>query len=138
VALVLVRHASAGDREEWDGDDRLRPLDSKGRKQAAQLPDVVATTPIRRIVSSPYVRCVETVQPLADALGLHVEPAAELGEERQLTDGPRLLAALLQDDAVACVHGGIESALGFAAPFRKAAVWLFEHDLEAPQVMAEG
>jgi 8-oxo-(d)GTP phosphatase len=34
VRLVLVRHASAGDRPEWEGDDRLRPLDKRGRKQA--------------------------------------------------------------------------------------------------------
>jgi 8-oxo-dGTP diphosphatase len=137
VTLVLVRHASAGDRREWAGDDRLRPLDGKGRRQAGRLPEVLAGVTVRRIVSSPYVRCVQTVEPLASALGLGVEPAPELGEERQHADGPALLAALLADDAVACVHGGIETTLGVHERFRKGAVWLFEEALESPVVLAE-
>ena len=83
MTLVLVRHASAGDRHEWDGDDRLRPLDKKGRKQAARLLDVLADVTVRRIVSSPYLRCVQTVEPLARARGLEVESAPELGVEHQ-------------------------------------------------------
>jgi 8-oxo-(d)GTP phosphatase len=135
VTLVLVRHASAGDRAEWEGDDRLRPLDKRGRKQAKELRDRLADVPIRRIVSSPYLRCIQTVEPLAKALGLVVEPAPELGEERQWLDGPPLLGALLADDAVACVHGGIERALGFDDRFRKAAVWLFEDGLVSPRML---
>ena len=69
VTLVVVRHGSAGDRDEWDDDDRLRPLDKKGRKQAARLVDVLAGSRIERIVSSPYLRCVQTVEPLARARG---------------------------------------------------------------------
>jgi 8-oxo-dGTP diphosphatase len=42
VTLVLVRHGSAGDADTWEGDDRLRPLDGKGRKQAARLVEVLA------------------------------------------------------------------------------------------------
>ena len=112
MALVVVRHARAGHRSEWEGDDRLRPLDKKGRKQAARLPEVLAELEIHRIVSSPSLRCMQTVEPLAAARGLEVEPAPELGEERQYSRGPALLETLLGADAVACVHGGIEHALG--------------------------
>jgi len=73
VTSVLVRHASAGDRHGWAGDDRLRPLDARGRRQAAQLVELLRPLDMRRVVSSPYVRCVETVEPLAAALGLPVE-----------------------------------------------------------------
>ena len=135
MTLVLVRHAPAGDRLEWEGDDRLRPLDKRGRKQAARLPELLEGVPIGRIVSSPYLRCMQTVAPLGEALGLAVEPAPELGEEHQWTDGPPLLAALLADDAVACVHGGIEQSLGFRERFKKGAVWLFEDGLERPTIL---
>jgi 8-oxo-dGTP diphosphatase len=135
VTLVVVRHGSAGDRDEWDDDDRLRPLDKKGRKQAARLVDVLAGSRIERILSSPYVRCVQTVEPLARARGLEIEEAVELAEH-QFSDGPAFLAALLDDDfAVACVHGGMERALGLDLRFRKGAVWRFVDGLERPEIM---
>ena len=135
MSLVLVRHAKAGDRSTWEGDDRLRPLDPKGEKQAAELPSLLEGVSIGRIVSSPALRCIQTVEPLAAARGLTVEPAPELGEERQWADGPAFLEALLADDAVACVHGGIEGALGFDERFRKGAVWLFEDTLARPTIL---
>jgi 8-oxo-dGTP diphosphatase len=135
VTLVLVRHAKAGDRAEWEGDDRLRPLDKKGRKQAERLPEVLAAVAVRRIVSSPYLRCVQTVEPLAAACGLEVEHAPELGDLRAHLEGPPLLAGLLDEDAVACVHGGMEYALGIDLRFRKGAVWLFRDVLERPEIL---
>jgi len=133
MTLVLVRHGRAGDRLEWVGDDRLRPLDKKGRKQASRLPDVLAGVAIGRIVSSPYLRCVQTVEPLAAARGLELETARELGEGGQ--EAPALLQSLLDEDAVACVHGGIEYALGIDVKLRKGAVWLFHEALEDPEVL---
>jgi 8-oxo-dGTP diphosphatase len=66
--IVLVRHANAGKRSEWRGDDVKRPLDLTGEQQALQLvPFLVAFGP-ERIYSAEPVRCVQTVQPLADAL----------------------------------------------------------------------
>jgi len=135
MTLVVVRHGSAGDPDEWDGDDRLRPLDKKGRKQAARLVDVLAGSRIERIVSSPYLRCIQTVEPLARARGLAIEGVVELAEH-QFTDGPAFLAALLADDhAVACVHGGIERALGLDLRFKKGAVWRFVDALERPETL---
>lgn len=103
VVSVLIRHASAGDREQWDGDDRLRPLDEKGRRQAAALVDELVSLDVRRIVSSPYTRCVETVAPLAAALGLGVE------EDDRLAEGAGSAAAelLREEGLVACTHGDV-------------------------------
>jgi 8-oxo-dGTP diphosphatase len=135
VTLVIVRHGSAGDPDEWEDDDHLRPLDKKGRKQAARLVDVLAGSRIERIVSSPYLRCVQTVEPLARARALEIEEAVELAEH-QFGEGPAFLAGLLQDaDAVACVHGGIERALGIDLRFRKGAVWRFVDSLDRPEIL---
>ena len=137
MSLLLIRHATAGDRNAWVGDDRVRPVDERGRRQSDALVDVLAGYTIERIVSSPYLRCVQTVEPLARALGLPVEQTSELADEHQHDHGPSLLAALLSEDAVACVHGGIDEALGFDRRFRKGAVWIFRDDLRHPEVLVD-
>ncbi len=106
---VLVRHAAAGKRREWDGDDRLRPLDERGRRQAAALVELLGLLGFRRVVSSPYVRCVETVEPLAAALGVEVETDDRLAEGA----GAAALELLREDGVLACTHGDvIEEVLG--------------------------
>ena len=85
---VFVRHARAGDREKWEGDDRLRPLDRKGRRQAEGLVELLAEYPIERLLSSPYLRCVQSFEPLAQARGLEIEQVAELGEGSSARGGP--------------------------------------------------
>jgi 8-oxo-(d)GTP phosphatase len=103
--LLVVRHASAGDSETWAGDDRVRPLDEKGRRQAAELVDRLAPFELERIVSSPFLRCVQTVEPLARARGLELETSDDLGEG----EGPARLRAFLESlagtAAAVCGHG---------------------------------
>jgi len=109
VTSVLLRHAAAGDRDDWDGDDFHRPLDARGRRQAAVLAELLRPLGMRRVLSSPYVRCVETVEPLAAALGVRVEPDDRLAEGA----GPGAGLLLHEDGAVCCTHGDIvESVLG--------------------------
>lgn len=79
VTIFLVRHAHAGTRGQWP-DDELRPLSKRGAHQAAQVADLLAARPIERLYSSPYVRCQETLGPLAERLGLEVRPRRELVE----------------------------------------------------------
>ena len=59
VTILLVRHARAGRRDRWKGDDRLRPLSKRGTAQARALPallqDFAAGSGLR-LVSSPWVR----------------------------------------------------------------------------------
>jgi phosphohistidine phosphatase SixA len=109
--LLLIRHARAGERAEWSGDDRRRPLDKRGRKQAADLVDALSHYPLARILSSPYDRCIETAEPLAQARGLEIEIRDELGEEHQLEEGVELVRSLLDQDVAACGHGGLSDAL---------------------------
>jgi phosphohistidine phosphatase SixA len=120
MSVILLRHGSAGDRASWDGDDRLRPLDGMGRLRASALSRAVAVT---RVVSSPYVRCVETVEPLAAELGLQVEIDDRLAEGETRDGALELLAEL--DGGVACTHGDIvEAVLGI--PLDKGAAVVLE------------
>ena len=112
MSVLLLRHTSAGHRERWDDDDELRPLDKRGRKQALALTELFVRRSIGRIVSSPYRRCVESVETLADARGLPIELDERLAEgvPTHLTLG--LLAEL--DGGLACTHGDvIEAVVGF-------------------------
>jgi phosphohistidine phosphatase SixA len=111
MSVLLIRHASAGDRDEWTGDDRRRPLDRRGRKQARRLVDLLASYPVERIVSSPADRCVQTVEPLADARGLTIEVREEVWEDVQRTEGAPLVRSLAASDVAVSCHGGLSDAL---------------------------
>ncbi|HEX6256782.1 MAG TPA: phosphoglycerate mutase family protein [Euzebyales bacterium] len=81
TSIQLVRHAKAQSRDRWWGKrDRDRPLTKAGRAQSKGLAVELGARPIVRILTSPFTRCVETVQPLADRFGIDVEPAEVLGE----------------------------------------------------------
>ena len=92
--LLLVRHASAGSRSDWDGDDDLRPLDDKGIGQARRLAEVLPHFRPTAILSAARTRCTQTVEPLAAALGLQVEPLPALGEQEYGADPEAGLAAI--------------------------------------------
>jgi 8-oxo-(d)GTP phosphatase len=127
--MLLVRHASAGDRRAWEGDDRERPLDDRGHGQAHELVLRLAPFPIDAIYSSPAVRCVETMEPLAAAHGLDVIEREELDEERQSEDGAELLRRLAGQNVVVCGHGGLEHALRERRTWRKGAAFVLDEKL---------
>jgi phosphohistidine phosphatase SixA len=106
VPLLVVRHARAGNPAEWEGDDRLRPLDEKGQRQARGLPAQLATYPLDRLVSSPALRCTQTLEPLATERGLQMETGTELTEG---ASGEETLGVLreLADRAAVCTHGDV-------------------------------
>ena len=111
--LMLVRHASAGDRTDFPGPDADRPLDRRGRDQAATLAAVLPVFGPARLLSAPPLRCRETMEPLAAALGLPVAAVPELGEEVFAADpqaGMAVVERLLADDGagptVVCSQGG--------------------------------
>jgi 8-oxo-(d)GTP phosphatase len=111
MPLLVIRHARAGHRDDWSGDDRKRPLDERGRRQAAALLQELEDYPVSRILSSPYDRCVQTVARLAAQRGLTVEQRDELGEERQHHDGVALVRGLIGQSVAVCVHGGLSDAV---------------------------
>jgi 8-oxo-dGTP pyrophosphatase MutT (NUDIX family)/phosphohistidine phosphatase SixA len=85
--LVLVRHAKAGKSSEWRGDDRLRPLDPVGTRQADTLATLLGLFAPTRIYSADRTRCVQTVEPLAAALDLRVRVEPAFSDE-SYEDGP--------------------------------------------------
>ncbi len=76
--VLIARHARAGSRASWPGDDRQRPLDECGQAQADELIRLLAQFDVGRVWSADNVRCIDTVAPFADALGLEIVEAPVL------------------------------------------------------------
>jgi 8-oxo-dGTP diphosphatase len=125
MLAVLVRHGAAGDRARWRGEDRLRPLDGRGRRQAAALPAALSDVPVRRILTSPYVRCVQTVAPLAAALGVEVEETPALAEGSARADVMPLLATT-GAGTVLCTHGDVCHELVGRRRTPKGSAWVVD------------
>jgi 8-oxo-dGTP diphosphatase len=104
-ALYVVRHAKAGVREAWSGPDEERPLTRRGRRQALRLVDRFRGLEIQSILSSPSIRCMQTVEPLAEARGLPVEMATELREGASVDELLGGLATFGDRPTVVCGHG---------------------------------
>jgi phosphohistidine phosphatase SixA len=128
VRVLLVRHARAGDRERWRGDDRLRPLDERGRRQAEGLVSILSEQGATGLFSSPYVRCVQTFEPAAAELGLPLEERDELAEGARREDVLSLLETFAPDSVPAlCTHGDvIAELLGPETKCKKGATWVLE------------
>jgi 8-oxo-dGTP diphosphatase len=121
AGVVVVRHARAGHRESFDGDDRDRPLDGRGRRQAAALG--VQLLPFHPLLvgSAPLERCIATVTPTAERLSLRVVPEPALSEQayrdepaaarRRIVELAELVAELQSDGeggaAMVCSQGGV-------------------------------
>lgn len=108
--MVLVRHGHAGTKEGWDGDDRLRPLDARGRRQAKHLVEVVVPLSPTRLLSSPYTRCLETMELIATKTGLPIEEddaftpnagARAVGVVKSLSTGDPASCVVI------CTHGEV-------------------------------
>jgi len=142
--VLLVRHAKAGSRKQWDGDDDLRPLSSTGRDQAHNLTAILPLFGPDRLASAPPVRCRDTLAPFAAAARLPIATEPLLGEAAFGADphaGVERLRALVAAPGVSvlCSQGGVipgavaafagESTieLGFDlddVPARKASTWV--------------
>jgi 8-oxo-(d)GTP phosphatase len=122
---LVIRHASAGDSAAWEGDDRLRPLDARGLAQTSRLVELLEGNAISLILSSPALRCLQTVEPLARSRGLEIDVREELAEERQQSDGAQLVLALRREDAAVSVHGGL-SEVAFDVSQKKGEVLVID------------
>jgi 8-oxo-dGTP pyrophosphatase MutT (NUDIX family)/phosphohistidine phosphatase SixA len=134
--IFLVRHAKAASRGAWREDDDLRPLTATGLRQAERLRDYLGLETIRSVRSSPAIRCVRTVEPLARELAKELE----LGEE--LREGTRLRPALrslerLAGPSVVCTHGDVVVEVVQSIPpshrpgasgWKKGSTWILERD----------
>ena len=118
----------------WTGDDIKRPLSKKGWKQSTLVGKRLAKLDPAALLSSPYVRCVQTLEPLAARLGTTIEIEQRLCEDEPV--GPVLeLLAEAPDHSVLCSHGDIIPAalaalqqggakLRTPTDWRKASVWV--------------
>lgn len=123
--LLLFRHATAGHRRPGDDDDHLRPLDERGRRQAEALSAQYAGFGVERVLTSPYVRCRRSVEPLAEALALPVEERAELAEGTTEAETHALIAEVADATAVLCTHGDILQLLLGEEP-EKGSTWVVD------------
>ena len=110
--LTIVRHAHAGHKREWTGPDLERPLDDLGWRQTTALTELLDAHVVSRIVSSPAVRCLQTVAALAERRDVAVETWLELGPDGSAS---RVATACFGNpafaDAVLCTHGEVLSEL---------------------------
>ncbi|HET7234891.1 MAG TPA: NUDIX hydrolase [Actinomycetota bacterium] len=105
AAVYVLRHAKAGTRSRWDGPDDERPLTRRGRKQAARLVELFEGLDLSRIVTSPFVRCVQSVEPLSDARGIPIERSDALGEGVPVDSVLDLVDGLDERPTLLCGHG---------------------------------
>lgn len=144
MTLLLVRHAEAEPRSGWSGPDVLRPLSSRGRRQATGLVHLLGDPfPIGRLVTSPSLRCIETLSPLAAILGCTLAVSsglAEGGDPEAAVELARSGATLPGTEAalVLCSHGDLipdlleilgvadDLDLGRSPRCQKGSTWIFE------------
>lgn len=120
--IIVLRHAAAGDRLAWDRPDSERPLTKKGRRQADALVELYRPFQIERVISSPYVRCLQTVEPLAASIGVEIEERAELAEGARGVG--RLMGEIEGEAVVLCTHGDIIWDVMGAVEAKKASSWV--------------
>ena len=132
--VYLVRHAKAGERRVWEAPDVERPLSSKGWKQARSVAARLAEQGVSSLYSSPYVRCVQTLEPLSELTGAEIVIDERLAEEQDFEPVLDLLTEV-DSGSVLCSHGDIIPAVLQAlvrrgmevqsdADWRKATVWV--------------
>ncbi|KUI32161.1 NUDIX hydrolase [Mycobacterium sp. IS-1742] len=84
--VLVVRHATAGSKSRYRGDDRKRPLDKHGRAQAESLVGQLLAFGADRLHAADRTRCEQTIEPLAQELGETVHPEPALTEEAYAED----------------------------------------------------
>jgi 8-oxo-dGTP diphosphatase len=134
--VFLLRHAKAGERRIWFDADDLRPLSKQGFKQAEAIAERLAAKGATELYSSPFLRCVQTLEPLADRLGTKIHVDDRLAEDQPFEGALELLGEV-PDGAVLCSHGDVIPASVDAlvrrgmevqtpADWRKGTVWVLK------------
>ena len=95
-SVLIVRHGTAGSKSRFSGDDKIRPLDKKGRAQAEALVAQLSTFGPTDVYAADRVRCHQTVEPLAEELGVAVNNEPSLTEEAYADNPKRARRRVLQ------------------------------------------
>ena len=137
TTVLLVRHAHAGDRRSWRGEDACRPLDDRGCRQAAALAALLPAWAPTSVVSAPVVRCTTTVDATARAAGRSVaeeavfgeaagDPAAALARLKELASAGGCVVVCSQGSVVPALVGALADEAGLdvgEVTARKGSVW---------------
>lgn len=132
----LIRHAKAGDRTLWSLPDDQRPLSDPGLRQAEDIADGLGDRPLAKLVSSPFLRCTQTLEPLAHRRDMGIETADALAEGADASEALAWLAGAASSGSFAAsTHGdvmmlGVEELLdrgvrlrGNKVAFKKGCTW---------------
>jgi 8-oxo-dGTP diphosphatase len=108
--IIALRHAKAVSRDGWKAKDAARPLSTRGKKQARAIVGPLLAFGVRKVISSPAVRCVKTVTPLAEALDRSIETTKLLSQDawEEGRSDPRTIIGQrvrARKPAVLCSHG---------------------------------
>lgn len=144
--IYIVRHAKAGERRLWKENDLDRPLSKKGWKQSEAIGRRLGKLGPTALLSSPYVRCVQTLEPLGRRMGLAVSVEDRLTEDQPIDPVLDLLAEVI-DGSVLCSHGDIIPAtiealrdagteLRTPVDWRKSSVWVLKRNRRCQIVTA--
>jgi len=106
VPIFLVRHAKAGSRSDWHDDDLIRPLSKKGWAQSRALASRLGALSPTALLSSPYLRCHQTLEPLSELLELPITHHDALIEGARFEDTLELLRHVA-NRSVLCSHGDV-------------------------------
>lgn len=107
--LIVLRHSQAVRRADWDGKEPKRPLTSEGERDAKELVASLSAFGPVRIITSPFTRCMQTIAPLAEALGIEPETEklfSETGFERDPAAALERITDVLADPTptIVCSH----------------------------------
>lgn len=139
VAVYLIRHAKAGSRSAWTESDSTRPLDATGRQQALTIGEEWAHGRPTAVFSSPRLRCVQTVEPLAHCFDMEVRIEPDMEEDTPFERALRVVEDAA-DGTVFCSHGdvipGVIDALirrgmnvnGLSGALRKGAMFVLHRE----------
>jgi phosphohistidine phosphatase SixA/8-oxo-dGTP pyrophosphatase MutT (NUDIX family) len=110
--FILLRHAKAITRDEWQGEDDDRPLSSSGQNQAMRLLSTYQVFNIDQIHSSDAVRCYDTVKSMAKGLDIKLEVSSKLSENTYKKDKEKAfdyVSELIKEDKsiLICSHNPI-------------------------------
>jgi 8-oxo-dGTP diphosphatase len=111
-AIIALRHGKATAPTSWSGPDAARPLTERGVQQSASNVVTIEAWRPRKIITSPAVRCVATVAPLAAATGIKPKQEPNLSQDAW-EDGSANVREVVgkrvrkRASAVLCSHGPV-------------------------------
>lgn len=141
--LIVLRHAKAMPKDAFHGGDRERPLAAVGHDRAKDLVPLLTAYGVRRVVSSPATRTVQTVDPYIATTDELLELDDRLGDGAPEGQVKRAVEALMgtKRPTVACTHRptlpDVYAAAGISGPVLSPGQGLVLHHRKGKVVASE-